>query len=559
MITTLDKAAVSLGDPRVVRVRSLIEAAEVRYQIGDHRGGKLLAEEALVATTDADGPLRVQALCSLIKNLFGFPEFDRCVELSQQAFALAQLLGDPQSELIAMVCLTRSYYRLGLVSDAFELGLQSVDLARELRDHSSEAAALATLSLHYLVIHEVTQARQLLDESFTAARAANDVRQMFWALNDTSHLVGVIAEQRLAAGDREAALLFADEMELLVNRAFQVAHEAGSSAHETWANCNRASVSLIRGDLEAAEAQIHHYRAAALEHDVERLVIYADLDDARLLVARDRHSDALELLESDEHQLLLSHGHNLAIASHDACYLSSKAIGNFARALHHLEQRVLLEREHTAQLAERQARVLLARLDVERAEAAAERAKLEAEMQELRAVGLQRERDQLHQTAREDSLTGLKNRRAADEVLTDLLRGSACDGLAISVAFLDLDLFKVVNDTYGHAAGDAVLMRTAQLLEQALEPGDSVFRFGGEEFLLVLTGESSDAGAEKCEAIRRLIESCDWTCIGPDVRLTASFGIVCADTNEALPDVLSRADAALYRAKRAGRNRVVIA
>jgi diguanylate cyclase (GGDEF)-like protein len=551
-------AAVDCVD-RVEHVVLLIEEAEALYQNGDHRRGTPLAEEAFSSTTDADGSLRVRVICALVKNLFGFSEFERCLQLSQEAFAIAQLLDDTGSELAAMICLTKSFHRVGMFRDAFELGLQSVDLARQLRDRSNEAAALGSLSLHYLDNQDVQQARQLLDQSFTAASEANDSRQMFWALNDTSHLIGILAEERLALGDRSGALALADEMELVVTRALQVARAAGSSAHETWANCNMASVSLIRGDVDTAETQIRQYRAAAVKLDIERLAVYANLDEARLLVARNRHSDAIALLESDEHEMLLSHGHNLAVPSHDACYRAAKAIGDFVRALTHLERRVLLEREHAIQLAERQARIMLARLDVERAEAAAERAKLKAEMQELRAVGLQRERDQLHQTAREDSLTGLRNRRAADEVLTDLLRGAAATESSIAVAFLDLDLFKAVNDTYGHAAGDAVLVRLAQLLEQSVDTGDSVFRFGGEEFLLVLTGGSSDSGAEKCEAVRQAIESFDWTCIGPDVRLTASFGIVRADTNEALPDVLSRADAALYRAKRAGRNRVVVA
>jgi diguanylate cyclase (GGDEF)-like protein len=555
MNTVTDTDAAAPADARVRHLTELLDEAERLHQLSEHETGLAVANQAADQTTETDGVLRVRALCLQVKHLMANPLPEHCLELSNEALTLARRINDVDAELAATIVLAKSHHRTGLLRDAFELGLQAVDVARKLGDRASEAVALGTLSMHYLDSQDIHQARQLLDASYEAAKEAGDVRQMFWALNDASHTIGLLADECIETGDRAAALELADEMERVLDEAHVIARKQGSVCHETWASANMATVYFIREDLAAAETQIRSYRALALQYDLPRLVVYADLDEARLFVAQHNYGAALQLLESSEHQAQLAKFPGIAIPSHDACYRAAKTIQDFERALYHLERRNAIERERTHLLAERQARFLLAQLDVARAEAAVERANLEAEMQQLRSNALQHERDQLHRAAREDSLTGLGNRRAADELLGQVLSHTSVDKPA-AVAFVDLDYFKNVNDRYGHATGDKVLIDVAQILQKSLRPGDFVFRFGGEEFLLVFTDTSAQRSSEACERIRMLVETFDWGYLG-ELKVTASFGVVCTQMNETPSTLMARADLALYSAKKSGRNCVV--
>jgi two-component system, cell cycle response regulator len=158
-----------------------------------------------------------------------------------------------------------------------------------------------------------------------------------------------------------------------------------------------------------------------------------------------------------------------------------------------------------------------------------------------------------------DSLTGLGNRRAFEDSLAREMARSRRHGMPLSLAVLDLDHFKRVNDVYGHAAGDDVLRAVAQVAQSALRQEDRVFRIGGEEFIVLLPHTELDEAARIAE---RLLESLRThpvaadTCAG-GIKMTASAGVAAFDDADADARALfSRADAALYSAKRTGRDRV---
>ena len=125
----------------------------------------------------------------------------------------------------------------------------------------------------------------------------------------------------------------------------------------------------------------------------------------------------------------------------------------------------------------------------------------------------------------------------------------------LSVLFIDLDWFKPINDTHGHACGDHCLRAVAQALCGQLRPGDVVGRYGGEEFLVLLPGSDAAAARVLAERLRRTIEglSIEWE--GRRIRVTASFGLAgMRERDTGLASLLARADKALYQAKREGRN-----
>ena len=179
-----------------------------------------------------------------------------------------------------------------------------------------------------------------------------------------------------------------------------------------------------------------------------------------------------------------------------------------------------------------------------------------------RVVELQQElvraREALRFEAMHDPLTGLLNRRAVIRMLEQELTRAGRTGSPISVALIDLDRFKSINDTHGHAIGDAVLVSTARSLEQAVRGYDHVGRLGGEELVVVLPDCTEDDAVNVAERLRMLLRLSPVSTPAGLVSFTASFGVASSEhvgggDPHALVDA---ADAALYRAKNKGRDRV---
>lgn len=166
------------------------------------------------------------------------------------------------------------------------------------------------------------------------------------------------------------------------------------------------------------------------------------------------------------------------------------------------------------------------------------------------------ELERLRELAMVDELTGLGNRRAADEALLDAHRQLAKEGSPYAVLFVDIDHFKSVNDTYGHDRGDRVLRMVASTLKEGLRQEDAVYRWGGEEFVLVLRGAQCEAMEAIGERLRLLVEN-SWISRGDErLGVTVSVGGCTARMHMSVDDVLKKADAALYCCKNSGRNRV---
>jgi diguanylate cyclase (GGDEF)-like protein len=164
-------------------------------------------------------------------------------------------------------------------------------------------------------------------------------------------------------------------------------------------------------------------------------------------------------------------------------------------------------------------------------------------------------REELRAQALRDGLTGLNNRRFLDEVGDKLCQQTVRRGGQLAVIMLDIDHFKVLNDEHGHAAGDAALRRTGQVIAEGLRRSDICCRYGGEEFALILPDCSTENAAMRAEHLRRRIER------EPDARgvpaVTASFGVAALPASgTTMRELLRAADEALYRAKAGGRNRV---
>ncbi|KGQ19563.1 Diguanylate cyclase [Lysobacter dokdonensis DS-58] len=166
----------------------------------------------------------------------------------------------------------------------------------------------------------------------------------------------------------------------------------------------------------------------------------------------------------------------------------------------------------------------------------------------------------LRRSAELDALTGTFNRRTIDLWLSRCFSDAHREEQLLSVLFVDIDHFKSINDTHGHAAGDAVLRQVSEVLRKELQPTDLLGRYGGEEFVIVLPGRNGDDARQLGERIRSAIELVRLDYEGKPIRITVSVGVATRLPRESEPAAaVARADQALYAAKRGGRNRVNVA
>ncbi|MBD3921984.1 GGDEF domain-containing protein [Paenibacillus sp. PR3] len=171
----------------------------------------------------------------------------------------------------------------------------------------------------------------------------------------------------------------------------------------------------------------------------------------------------------------------------------------------------------------------------------------EAKQRELLSINLQ-----LEALALTDPLTGMKNRRYFNESLLAHINKFHRSGDPFSIALIDIDRFKSINDTYGHPVGDLVLTELAELLHASSRETDVTARFGGEEFVMLLAGADAINAVHIAERIRTVIQM---TPMG-NLHITASIGVATMTSEDSDDKLISKADQALYRSKTSGRNRV---
>ena len=155
-----------------------------------------------------------------------------------------------------------------------------------------------------------------------------------------------------------------------------------------------------------------------------------------------------------------------------------------------------------------------------------------------------------------DDLTGFYNRPYLMYLIESEINRSVLNGTIFYLAMVDIDKFKNINDTYGHQTGDQVLKTFAAVIRSVLCKTDFCGRYGGDEFLIVLTQTDLQAAKVFAERIRESVENSFFTDLGPDARVTVSIGLAKHQIHEKIERTISRADEAMYKAKKGGRNRV---
>ncbi len=182
--------------------------------------------------------------------------------------------------------------------------------------------------------------------------------------------------------------------------------------------------------------------------------------------------------------------------------------------------------------------------------------RLESVMVRMQMIDLAEENERVGQEATEDPLTGLGNRRKLDAALRELTTQPTSPTCLL---FIDLDCFKYVNDTFSHSIGDEVLRAVAVILQRESRERDVVARYGGDEFVVMLRGAALRTGAHVAERIRKAVASHQWGRIAPGLQVRVSVGVAEHRPGMSYEQLMSAADAAVYDAKEAGRDRVAVA
>lgn len=298
----------------------------------------------------------------------------------------------------------------------------------------------------------------------------------------------------------------------------------------------------VQSFVESIPGHVDLPQSKRLRRDALRLVKRATPIRGRMLAARERTRDLLVLLAA---RLGSSGG---------AAARVDRVLGELERAL---------STNDAEALAAMQPR-LLQQLSGAREDTQALRGALEEALSQVQALQstVSAQADALSNAKEElsrDPLTQVANRRALDKTLPRMVAEAHATGQALSVLALDIDHFKSVNDTYGHAAGDVVLKSVAQKAASLLRGEDLMARSGGEEFVVLLAGSPRSKAMNVAERIRLGVESLPFTQGGRRFHVTLSIGVAQLQPGEPGEDALARADAALYQAKHGGRNQAIAA
>jgi diguanylate cyclase (GGDEF)-like protein len=498
-------------------------------RVAQARDTAVTAHDLALACDDAE--VAAWAALALAQADYQDAAFASSIRRALDVQARAEALDDPRLGVEAALALGSGFWRIGDTETALSVIEKELDKAFRLGDRELLAAVHRVLGVSLSEIGGHVAGVQTLERAFGFALESGASRAICECANSLG--TAIFASCRTADPETKADALA--NAEAMIRTSLDVANEAGDLPAIAAAESSLGAVIIERGDwvegrLWAARALDKTRASGDLLSEGYALVSLAVCD--RELGALDA---ALSSLEQAYAIGAAQAAKPLLRAVHLQVSQTLERADRFADALTHYKRYHQLEREIAADIGEQRARMSSLRLDRERARRDADRFRAESEA--------------LSDAVERDALTGIGNRRAFDRALAALLGRGRC-----TLALIDCDHFKEVNDRASHVAGDRVLQRIAAVLKAASRRTDLAARFGGDEFAIVFADASLDDARSVCERIRSVVERHADDGAPP---VTISIGLAEAVAGDSAEMVLKRADAALYRAKAEGRNRVV--
>jgi diguanylate cyclase (GGDEF)-like protein len=538
-------------------------AQRQRAAAGAYEASNAALEQLLAGCPPQETRRRCAVLALLAHQYPRQGQMTASARCATQALGLAEQLGDDLLLADALASQCYVYGQLLMGRDALEAGMKALAAARRAGDAVREAWALNRVGVAYASLENPAQACASTEQALEIAATTDAAAEVLFSChNNLAYFWLRRVEDAVAQGDDGLRAEATASARRTAEAATALARRSGSPFQVAVAVSNLVNALLASGDLDAALPLLNEFGHLAHEHGYRPLAVEADAQRAIFLRLKGEPLQAARLLEA-----LLNAATEppprLRRLLMRSLYETHKACGQHREALAWLEGLVGLDRQITRDNLVLQTEVILIREQVAQAQARADSAAADARRERARAAHLENEQQRLREqamaldrAAHEDVLTGLHNRRHAEFALPLLVDGARVAGQLISVAALDVDHFKRINDSHGHAVGDAVLQQLAQLLRHRLRSADLLARIGGEEFLAVLVGIAPQQAAEICERLRLAVAEHDWGAITPGLTVRISVGIAGGTPPLTADTLLHRADHALYAAKRNGRNRV---
>jgi diguanylate cyclase (GGDEF)-like protein len=548
--------AVSNAPNSVARVRALNALSTELARTGQPKRAFAYADEARsLAAKGGDRQLVAETGHALARCHFYLADFMRALEHLLEAAQMYEDAGDQAGAATAFAGVGTCQHRLGAHDDAVASMLRALESARTQKLTTLEINIYNSLGSALISANRLDEAARYLRTGLELAQAANDRNLLTKLLHTQSLLAKQRGDDLAKSGDAGARHEYARGL-AQSTRALELARELGNPYDE--AHCLGQTGTLLRLLHSHAEAlrildqtialgkrlNEPYVQAEAMMERGSSLLAQGNLDAARqsfleaIVLARQIGASSVlaEASESLSKILEDSGDHKTALALY--------------KEFHSVREAELAgSRRHAATAAQLW-------LDFQEASKRASQYRERAETLAADHAALARKAKALTEVSEQDPLTSLLNRRGLDAHVDALVASSDASGEPLTVALIDVDHFKRINDTFSHSTGDVVLRRIAAIIRDQCRQNDLPVRYGGDEFLLVLAGADLALGARALARLKENVDAWPWASEATGLRVTLSIGIAARPRGATIAATIAAADEALYDAKAAGRNRI---
>jgi diguanylate cyclase (GGDEF)-like protein len=512
---------------------------------GEIEAALTMAVRLLVDATES-GDDGARANCSLLigECCLHLGRIEEALDHAQAGLRIFNHLGETASEararsLYAWILLTRADSEAAL-----DEALAALDLAMTTEDAGAQAFALDVTGMVYWLIQQPNKALIFFEDAIKLARQTGDDVQLGRFLINLGGAQAQIGLQAQDNGDFAGLERWTGLGIETTAQGLAISKRVGDLWSLRIALCNIAEHFCRLGDYTAAMRSLdeHDEIPGALDN---RAAVHCQFTHGLVLAGLGRYDEAIARFQES---LSAEQDGDIEQAVTSMLHLSKayESAGRFAEALGAYKKYHAMQVKMAEEAVQRRARYAALRFENEklRALAAAE---------QHRARNLESENMDLARAVLEDDLTKLSNRRHLEAALFEIL----VSGERYAIAMLDVDHFKKINDTFSHAAGDAVLRQIGTLIRQCCREHDLPVRYGGEEFAILMRGTERADARKICDRVKAVIEDHDWRDLLAESGVTVSIGTAAWNEVSSPNNALALADRRLYRAKAEGRNRVM--
>lgn len=542
-----------------VPLSELLARARLAQQQARLDDGLALAD-AVWHRADAEGFINEQVEAGKLRGFFRLRMGDLpgMLDVGERALRLMRPLGASPAACELLRWMSLAACELGAYEQGLACAHEALKLAGELGDLRLHAVALNGLGACFERMGDPWQAERLMSEAAGLLRTnPTPYERVVTLTNLCTVALGAYHLQRDGAAPEQAPRT--------LERALELAREArphslqlGDRYGIALTASNFGEVLLLMGRLDEAEPLLTEARDDSQRAGFRLLDWRLRCMLAELKLARGQSSAAWQQLQA-LHEETAALGANagadvdatatpatpgrvplfLSLRLHHASYRAARALALLGPSLFHLEQARTLERRRAVGQLMAQSQYFVSRMEAEFASGA--------------TSGDTRDTAEF-----KDPLTGLGNRRCLEARMPPLLRAAEQEARPLTVALIDADGLRNINERHGHETGDRVLQELAQLLRENTRGSDLLLRWSGEEFLVVFPDTVADRAFEVCERIRASVSVHPWHQLAAGLDVTLSMGLANAPPY-ATDLLIARANAAVERAKHLGRNRVALA